>query len=37
VGLTVATNVMASTDRIQSATGYLGHPDVVIESGHRWG
>jgi hypothetical protein len=35
VGLTVAANVAASTDRVQSTTGY--HPEIVIESGHRWG
>jgi hypothetical protein len=29
------TTVVASTDRILSMTS--GHPEVVIESGHRWG
>jgi hypothetical protein len=29
------TTVVASTDRILSAIS--GHPEVVIESGHRWG
>ena len=29
------TTVMAPTDRIPSMTS--GHPEVVIESGHRWG
>jgi hypothetical protein len=33
----MAENVMPSTDRVLSATGYLGHPEIVIESGHRWG
>jgi hypothetical protein len=31
----MATNVLASTDRVQSTTGY--DPEIVIESGHRWG
>jgi hypothetical protein len=28
--------VTATTDRSATATGALGHPEVVIESGHRW-
>jgi hypothetical protein len=33
----MAENVMPSTDRVLPTTGYLGHPEIVIESGHRWG
>jgi len=33
----MTTNVLASTDRVTPAIGSLGHPDIVIESGHRWG
>ena len=33
----MAIDARVSTDRVLSTTGYLGHPEIVIESGHRWG
>jgi hypothetical protein len=33
----MTTNVSASTDRVTRMVGFLGNPEILIESGHRWG